>query len=263
MVCVCGYISVNDTLEVLPQRLRSQNRWRVHHAGSKLPVFGDRVTTDPGGRDWPTDIDAPTRSKTQDEQAGSLVQVGLGRDRASRVESGRVSACNSLRLFISRGNDCFSGTVPDIGPDLVNLFPGEVFEGWHAALEPLAVMDNAPHHIRIKRSASPSLSSFLMTLGRALSSASLEQAPDGEELRTLTRDRLRSSRVPERIVILESLAYNESGKGSPSKPTKLSKLSEAAMPLAFMSPTRACTSPRAYSFLSQPSVDARFPTRPP
>ena len=36
--------------------------------------------------------------------------------------------------------------------------------------------------------------------------------PSEDELRTLVRDRLRSSRVPERIVVLESLPYNEMGK---------------------------------------------------
>jgi acyl-CoA synthetase (AMP-forming)/AMP-acid ligase II len=36
--------------------------------------------------------------------------------------------------------------------------------------------------------------------------------PSEDELRTLIRDRLRSSRVPERIVILDALPYNEMGK---------------------------------------------------
>lgn len=37
-------------------------------------------------------------------------------------------------------------------------------------------------------------------------------APAEEELRTLIRNRLRSSRVPERIAVLEALPYNEMGK---------------------------------------------------
>ena len=37
-------------------------------------------------------------------------------------------------------------------------------------------------------------------------------APSEEELRTLIRNRLRSSRVPERIAIVEALPYNEMGK---------------------------------------------------
>jgi acyl-CoA synthetase (AMP-forming)/AMP-acid ligase II len=37
-------------------------------------------------------------------------------------------------------------------------------------------------------------------------------APGEEELRTLIRNRLRSSRVPERIAVLEALPYNEMGK---------------------------------------------------
>jgi acyl-CoA synthetase (AMP-forming)/AMP-acid ligase II len=36
--------------------------------------------------------------------------------------------------------------------------------------------------------------------------------PSHEELRTLIRDRLRSSRVPERIAVLDALPYNEMGK---------------------------------------------------
>jgi len=36
--------------------------------------------------------------------------------------------------------------------------------------------------------------------------------PGDDELRTLVRDRLRSSRVPERIAVLEELPYNEMGK---------------------------------------------------
>jgi len=38
------------------------------------------------------------------------------------------------------------------------------------------------------------------------------QKPGEDELRKLIRDRLRSSRVPERIVILDALPYNEMGK---------------------------------------------------
>jgi acyl-CoA synthetase (AMP-forming)/AMP-acid ligase II len=36
--------------------------------------------------------------------------------------------------------------------------------------------------------------------------------PTEDELRTLIRNRLRSSRVPERIAILDALPYNEMGK---------------------------------------------------
>lgn len=36
--------------------------------------------------------------------------------------------------------------------------------------------------------------------------------PDDEELRTLVRDRLRSSRVPERIAVMDELPHNEMGK---------------------------------------------------
>jgi acyl-CoA synthetase (AMP-forming)/AMP-acid ligase II len=36
--------------------------------------------------------------------------------------------------------------------------------------------------------------------------------PTEEELRSLIRGRLRSSRVPERIAILDALPYNEMGK---------------------------------------------------
>ena len=38
------------------------------------------------------------------------------------------------------------------------------------------------------------------------------EKPSEEELRTLVRDRLRSSRVPERIAVLDTLPYNEMGK---------------------------------------------------
>jgi acyl-CoA synthetase (AMP-forming)/AMP-acid ligase II len=39
-----------------------------------------------------------------------------------------------------------------------------------------------------------------------------QQPPSEDELRTLIRNRLRSSRVPERIAVLEALPYNEMGK---------------------------------------------------
>jgi acyl-CoA synthetase (AMP-forming)/AMP-acid ligase II len=39
-----------------------------------------------------------------------------------------------------------------------------------------------------------------------------QMAPAESELRTLIKDRLRSSRVPERIAVLETLPYNEMGK---------------------------------------------------
>ena len=40
-----------------------------------VPHWGFDRTTDPGNRDWPTDVDVPTRSKTRDEQAESLMQI--------------------------------------------------------------------------------------------------------------------------------------------------------------------------------------------
>jgi len=39
-----------------------------------------------------------------------------------------------------------------------------------------------------------------------------QAAPGDDELRTLVRDRLRSSRVPEKIAVLDALPYNEMGK---------------------------------------------------
>ena len=42
-----------------------------------------------------------------------------------------------------------------------------------------------------------------------------QPAPSEDELRTLIRSRLRSSRVPERIAILDALPYNEMGKIAP------------------------------------------------
>jgi len=38
------------------------------------------------------------------------------------------------------------------------------------------------------------------------------ERPSDDELRKLIRDRLRSSRVPERIAVLDALPYNEMGK---------------------------------------------------
>jgi acyl-CoA synthetase (AMP-forming)/AMP-acid ligase II len=38
------------------------------------------------------------------------------------------------------------------------------------------------------------------------------RTPSDEELRTLIRNRLRSSRVPERIAVMDALPYNEMGK---------------------------------------------------
>jgi acyl-CoA synthetase (AMP-forming)/AMP-acid ligase II len=39
-----------------------------------------------------------------------------------------------------------------------------------------------------------------------------QELPGEEELRALIRNRLRSSRIPERIVVLSALPYNEMGK---------------------------------------------------
>jgi acyl-CoA synthetase (AMP-forming)/AMP-acid ligase II len=49
-------------------------------------------------------------------------------------------------------------------------------------------------------------------VGVALVARPGHAAPDDAEVRTLVRDRLRSSRVPERIVMLDALPYNEMGK---------------------------------------------------
>ena len=38
------------------------------------------------------------------------------------------------------------------------------------------------------------------------------EAPSEDEIKALIRDRLRSSRVPERILVVETLPYNEMGK---------------------------------------------------
>jgi acyl-CoA synthetase (AMP-forming)/AMP-acid ligase II len=46
----------------------------------------------------------------------------------------------------------------------------------------------------------------------AIAIACSGKAPDESELKTLIRDRLRSSRVPEKIVVVEALPYNEMGK---------------------------------------------------
>ena len=50
------------------------------------------------------------------------------------------------------------------------------------------------------------------TVGVALAARPGHAAPGEDELRTLVRDRLRSSRVPEHIVFVEALPYNEMGK---------------------------------------------------
>ncbi len=49
-------------------------------------------------------------------------------------------------------------------------------------------------------------------VGLALACRPEHARPDEAELRTLIRDRLRSSRVPERIVFVDTLPYNEMGK---------------------------------------------------
>lgn len=50
------------------------------------------------------------------------------------------------------------------------------------------------------------------TVGVALAARAGHVAPNIDELKTLVRDRLRSSRVPEHIVFVEALPYNELGK---------------------------------------------------
>ena len=50
------------------------------------------------------------------------------------------------------------------------------------------------------------------TVGIAISIKPDSTAPSEEELKALVKDRLRSSRVPERIAVLDELPYNEMGK---------------------------------------------------
>jgi acyl-coenzyme A synthetase/AMP-(fatty) acid ligase len=38
------------------------------------------------------------------------------------------------------------------------------------------------------------------------------KAPSEAELQSLIRDRLRSSRVPEKVIVIDELPYNEMGK---------------------------------------------------
>lgn len=50
------------------------------------------------------------------------------------------------------------------------------------------------------------------TVGIAIVPRPGQKAPSDEELRTLIKNRLRSSRVPERIAVMDALPYNEMGK---------------------------------------------------
>lgn len=50
------------------------------------------------------------------------------------------------------------------------------------------------------------------TVGIAIVPRPGQRAPSDEELRTLIKSRLRSSRVPERIAVMDALPYNEMGK---------------------------------------------------
>jgi acyl-CoA synthetase (AMP-forming)/AMP-acid ligase II len=50
------------------------------------------------------------------------------------------------------------------------------------------------------------------SVGIAITVRSGHATPDDEALRSLIRERLRSSRVPERIVVMDALPYNEMGK---------------------------------------------------
>jgi acyl-CoA synthetase (AMP-forming)/AMP-acid ligase II len=50
------------------------------------------------------------------------------------------------------------------------------------------------------------------TVGVAIVPRPGQKAPSDEELRTLIKNRLRSSRVPERIAVMDALPYNEMGK---------------------------------------------------
>ena len=49
-------------------------------------------------------------------------------------------------------------------------------------------------------------------LGDLVEAGAVQSPPSEDELRALIRNRLRSSRVPERIVVLNALPYNEMGK---------------------------------------------------
>ena len=49
-------------------------------------------------------------------------------------------------------------------------------------------------------------------VGIAVVARAPHAAPSEDELKKLIRDRLRSSRVPERVAVLEALPYNEMGK---------------------------------------------------
>jgi acyl-CoA synthetase (AMP-forming)/AMP-acid ligase II len=50
------------------------------------------------------------------------------------------------------------------------------------------------------------------TVGIAIVAQAGMSAPEPDELRALIKSRLRSSRVPERILVLQALPYNEMGK---------------------------------------------------
>ncbi|MGL4566754.1 MAG: hypothetical protein ACRCVD_15775, partial [Halioglobus sp.] len=50
------------------------------------------------------------------------------------------------------------------------------------------------------------------TVGIAVVTRPGQEMPGDDELRALVRNRLRSSRVPEQILVLDALPYNEMGK---------------------------------------------------
>ncbi|TXC70299.1 acyl--CoA ligase [Sphingomonas ginsenosidivorax] len=82
-----------------------------------------------------------------------------------------------------------------------NISPGEIED---VLLTHAAIADAAAVAV-----ASPEWGE---AVGIAIACRPDHAAPDDAELRALIRDRLRSSRVPERIVVVDALPYNEMGK---------------------------------------------------
>ena len=82
-----------------------------------------------------------------------------------------------------------------------NISPGEIEEVLHT-------------HPAIADAAAVAIASVEWgeAVGIAVASRPGHRPPDEAELRTLIRDRLRSSRVPERILFVGALPYNEMGK---------------------------------------------------
>ena len=82
-----------------------------------------------------------------------------------------------------------------------NISPGEIED----------VLLTHPAVADVAAVAAPSVE-WGETIAVALAVREGHAAPSEDELRTLVRDRLRSSRVPEHIVFVEALPYNEMGK---------------------------------------------------